>query len=200
MLGEHARGIEAVQSMIVVLAAEPLEIPPGQPVLHGQHDGVGTEQLVDIAHHLIEEMRLHRQHDDVLLAGVGRLVDRLYLGDLDLAVMPLELEAALLDRGEMRALVDHGDVLAGERELRRDQAADGAGADDANLLRFRRCAQKVGARQYLIEGIGEAADAVDHDVHDVMGVAMTPAPSEVPQAIMSPGINVMSFDTAATSL
>ena len=121
--------------------------------------------------HLIEEVRLHGQHDDVLLAGLGRLVDGLHLGGLDLAVMPLQLQSAFLDRSEMRALVDHGDVLARERELGRQQAADGAGADHADLLRTRRCAQKIRARQHLVENIAEAADAVDHDVHHVMGVA-----------------------------
>ena len=70
-----------------------------------------------LAHHLIEEVRFHGQHDDILLAGLGRLVDRLHLGGLHLAVMPLQLQAVLLDRGEMGALVDHGDILAGEREL-----------------------------------------------------------------------------------
>ena len=157
--------------MVVVLAAELLEIPPGQSVLHGQDHGVGAEQRVDIAHHLIEEMRLHRQHDDVLLAGIGRLVDGLHPGGLHLAVVPFELQSVLLDRGEMGALVDHGDVVAGERELCRQQAADRAGADHADLLLLGRRAQQIGARQHLVEHIAEAADAVDDDVDDVMGIA-----------------------------
>ena len=85
--------------------------------------------------------------------------------------MPFELEPVLLDRGEMRALVDHGDVLAGEREFGRQKAADGAGADDADLLLLRRRAQQIRARQHLVEHVAEAADAVDHDVDDVMRVA-----------------------------
>ena len=85
--------------------------------------------------------------------------------------MPFQLEAVLLDRGEVRALVDDGDILARERELRRQQAADGARADHADLLRFGRRAQQIGARQHLVENIAEAADAVDHDVDDVVGVA-----------------------------
>ena len=116
-------------------------------------------------------MRLHREDDDILLAGIGRLVDRLHLRGLDLAVMPLELEPVLLDRGEMRALVDDGDVLARERKLGRQQAADGAGADHADLLLLGRRAQQIRARQHLVEDVAEAADAVDHDVDDVVGVA-----------------------------
>ena len=159
-----------MQPLVIVLAAEFLEVPPGQAVLHRQHDGVGAEQAVDVAHHLIEEMRLHRQHDDVLFAGFGRLVHGLHLGGLDLAVVPFELEAVLLDGGEVCALVDHGDVIAREREFGGEQSADGAGADHADLLRLRRRAQQIGARQHLVEGVGEAADAVDDDVDDVMGI------------------------------
>jgi len=99
--GQHARGIETFQLVIIVLAAELLEIPPRQPVLNGQHDGVGSEHRIDVPHHLVEEMRLHRQHDDILLAGFGRLVDGFHSGGLDLAVMPLELEPVLLDRGKI---------------------------------------------------------------------------------------------------
>ena len=169
--GQDARGIETFQPVIVVLAAEPLEVPPRQAVLNGQHDGVGTEHRIDIPHHLIEEMRLHRQHDDVLLAGLGRLVDGLHFGGVHLAVMPLELEAVFLDRREVCALVDDGDVLARERKLGRQQAADGARADHADLFLLGRRAQQVRARQHLVENIAEAADAIDHDLDDVMGVS-----------------------------
>ena len=129
-----AEGESAAES----LAAEPLEVPPGQAVLHGQYHGVGAEHRIDIAHDLIEEVGLHRQHDDILLAGLGRLVDGFHFGGLDLAVVPLQLESVPLDRGEMRALVDDGDILARECEFGRQQPADRAGADDADLLLLRR--------------------------------------------------------------
>ena len=67
--------------------------------------------------------------------------------------MPFELQSVLLDRGEMRALVDDRDILAGESKLGRQQAADGARADHANLFRWRRRAQQIGARQHLVENI-----------------------------------------------
>ena len=110
---QDARGIEAVKLVVVVLAAEPLEVPPGQAVLHGQHDGVGIEQMLDVAHDLIEEMRLHREHHDILLAGFRRPCSPPSFGGLDLAVMPFEFQAVALDRSEMCALIDHGDVFAG---------------------------------------------------------------------------------------
>ena len=66
------------------------------------------------------------------LPASARVVDRFHLCGFDFAVMPFELDAVLLDRGEMRALVDDRHMLARERELCRHQAADRAGADDAD--------------------------------------------------------------------
>src|SRR3546814_3165512 len=53
------------------------------------------------------------------------------------AVLPDQLQAALLDRRQVRALVDDGDVVAGAliaglRKLCRHQAADRAGAYHAD--------------------------------------------------------------------
>ncbi len=200
LLDQDAGRIEAFELLVVVFAAELLEVPPRQAVLHGKHHGVGAEQVVDVLDHLVEEMRLHGENDEVLLAGVGGLVDRLDLGGLHLAVMPFELEAVLLDGIEMRARhVDHGDLVAGERELGGHQAADGAGADHADAHRLG-LAEQIGARQFLIETVGERADAVDHDLDKLLASRITPAPSEVPQAITSPGISVMSRETTAHQL
>jgi hypothetical protein len=60
--------------------------------------------------------------------------------------------------------------------------------------------QKVRTRQYLVEGVAQAADAVDDDVDDCCAPPIGPAPSEVPQEMTSPGISVMSRETMATSL
>ena len=113
LLGQDAGRVERLQSLVVVLAAQLLEIPPRQPVLHRHDHGIGAEQGVDVARGLIEIMRLDREDDEVLLAGVGRLVDRLDLRGLHLAVVPFELEAVLLDGGEMHAEIDHGHRIAG---------------------------------------------------------------------------------------
>ena len=70
----------------------------------------------------------------------------------------------------MGALIDDGDILAREREPRRQQAADRARTDHADLLLLRRRAQQIRARQHLVEHIAEAADAVDDDLDDVVGI------------------------------
>src|SRR3546814_3227301 len=86
-----------------------------------------------IARHLVEEVRLHRQDHQVLRAGLCGGTHGLHLGDMLAAVLPDQLQAALLDRRQVRALVDDGDVVAGAliaglRKLCRHQAADRAGA------------------------------------------------------------------------
>jgi len=60
------------------------KIPPRQAFWTVSTTVFGTEHRIDIAHDLIEEVCLHRQHDDILLAGIGRLVDGLHSGGLDL--------------------------------------------------------------------------------------------------------------------
>ena len=115
-------------------------------------------------------MRLHRQHNDILLAGLGRLVDGFHSGDVNVAVMPFQFQPVLLNRGEMRTLVDHGDVLACESKLGRQQTTDGACANHANPLLSGRGTQQVRTWQYLIKNVAEAANAIDDDVDDVMGI------------------------------
>src|SRR5262249_52646446 len=135
-LRENARRIEAHEALIVVAATEALEIPPGEPVLNREYDRIWPKQLIDLTDDLVKVVRLHGEHDDILFAGLRRLLNGSHLRRFYLAVVPFKLEAVLLHRGKMRALVDDGHLVAGERELGGHQSADGAGADDADLLRF----------------------------------------------------------------
>ncbi len=116
-------------------------------------------------------MRLHREYDEVLLAGIAGFVHCLDLGGFDFAVVPFELEAALLDSRQVDALIDDRHVLTGEGELRRHQATNGAGANHANAFGPRRASQKVRAGQFLIEAVAERADALDRNFDDIVGIA-----------------------------
>src|SRR5262249_40890554 len=122
----------------------------------------------DLTDDLVKVVRLHGEHDDILFAGLRRLLNGSHLRRFYLAVVPFKLEAVLLHRGKMRALVDDGHLVAGERELGGHQSADGAGADDADLLRFGQRAEEIRAWEDLIEGVGELADTLDNDVHRVV--------------------------------
>ena len=44
----------------------------GRPFCTVSTIGVGAEQMVDVAHHLVEEVRLDGEHDEILLAGLRR--------------------------------------------------------------------------------------------------------------------------------
>ena len=128
------------------------------------------EHGVDLAHHLVEEVGLDREDHEILRAGLGGALDRPDPRHLLAAVLPDQLQAVVLDRGELRALVDHGHRMAGARELRRHQAADRAGADHADAHRPGR-PLAVAERHLLHEGVAQGADALDRDLDGVAGAA-----------------------------
>jgi hypothetical protein len=82
-------------------------------------------------------MGLEREDDEVLGAGLRHAVGRLQVaGDRFAAVLPDQLEAVLLDRGQMGALVDDRDLFAGQGKPGGHQATDRPGADHADLHGF----------------------------------------------------------------
>src|SRR3546814_1344759 len=92
-----------------------LEVPPWQAVLDGHDHGVRAVQQRHLRRHGRQMMRLQGQDHEVLLAGLLEAIDRVDLRLLLAAVLPDQLQAVLADGGEMRPLIDHGDVLAPER-------------------------------------------------------------------------------------
>ena len=112
-------------------SAEPVEIPPGHAVLHGDDGGVGAEQRCDLGERRTDRMGLQRQHDIVLHAEVGCPLGGAH-GDRRLLAVLDEAQAVRLDRLEMRAARDDRQVdAAGGRQLGGEIAADRAGAEDA---------------------------------------------------------------------
>jgi len=87
--------------------------------------------------------------------------------------------------------VDDGDILA-RAQFGRQQAAM-APAPTTQIFFCWAVRRADMARQHLVENIAEAADTIDHDIDDVVASPMVPAPSEVPTAMMSPGISVTSL-------
>ena len=79
-------------------------------------------------------MRLDPEHDQVRAAGLGDAIRRLDARN-DLFAVLLELEPALADRLEVRAPGHDRHALARGGELRRDVAADRAGANDSDVHR-----------------------------------------------------------------
>ena len=96
----------------------------------------------------------------------------------------MSLHAVAADGVEVRAAHDEGDVLAGQRELRADVAADGAGADDWQSSC--RVLRQLNLFAALSEAVAELADAVDLDLDGLPGF-IEPTPTEVPHRMTSPG-------------
>jgi hypothetical protein len=79
-------------------------------------------------------MGLERQQHDVLHAGVGHFLRALDVRRVAFGAVFLDqFQAIGLDRGEVGAAGDAGDLLAGEGEAGAEEAADGTGADDGDF-------------------------------------------------------------------
>ena len=109
-----------------------LEIPPGHAVLQRHHHGVGTEQRIRADRRLLERVRLDREHDQVLLTGERRALDRFDARGFLASILPMQPDAPGLDRVELRAAADDGHLLAGDRQPACDESANRPGAENAN--------------------------------------------------------------------
>ena len=126
--------IEGVERRPVERPAVALEVPPRDPVLGRQHDGVRAEQGGKIAGDGGDLVRLDPEDHQVLgtaflqPAGGGDV-----RGVNDGAVVHRHLEAAGADRIEMSPPRDEGDVLARRGEPCAEQSADGSRPHHANF-------------------------------------------------------------------
>ena len=109
---------------------------------HGMPFCIGTmtvsswQQVMQILHDGRDLMRLHAEDHDILRSGLGQARGRLDARrDAVGAVGHPEPHAARPDRLQVRAARDERDVLARQRELDADVAADRTGADDAEFHR-----------------------------------------------------------------
>src|SRR5690606_1016759 len=109
-----------------------LEIPPRNPVLHRDDDGVLVQNLVQIGQNGLDLMGFHTQNHHVLRTGIvpgaGANVFRHALR----AVVLDQLHAVGANGFEIGATNDDSNViLAAQGESHRDQTTDRAGADYA---------------------------------------------------------------------
>src|SRR5262245_43148676 len=88
---------------------------------------------MDVVSDAFKVIDLHGENNEVLLAGVCRLLEGLDIGLKDRAVVPMKLQSLTPGRGEMRSPVHDGNGLPGKRKLDRKHAANRAGPDDADF-------------------------------------------------------------------
>jgi hypothetical protein len=108
---------------------EAVAVPPEDAVLGEDHLGALVEQRGDRAGHRRVGRGLQGHQHDVDRADRGRIVARLDRHGEGL-VGHLEGQAGALDGGQMLAPGKDGDIAAGPRQVRGEEAADRAGAVD----------------------------------------------------------------------
>jgi hypothetical protein len=131
--GDHAPRVDGLDPRPLEGAAQALKVPPGDAVLHGHDDRLRTEQAAHLRRRGRDLVGLHGGDDDVVRAGLGDLVRRARGVDEVLgAVLHDQLHALFPDGLEVRAAADECHVLARQRELHAQHAADGTRSNDAD--------------------------------------------------------------------
>ena len=126
-LGEAPSRIDAVQHPPLPGAFEPLEVPPGNPVLGGQHQGIVVEESPEIVDQGRELMRLDAQDDEVLgTAGADVRSGGDFPGDVLGAVAHHEPQSPAPDGFEVRTACHQRDLVTGDGQLHPEHAPDGA--------------------------------------------------------------------------
>jgi hypothetical protein len=146
--GDDAPRVDGLDPRPFVRPAQALKVPPGDAVLHGHDDRVRAEQAAHLLRHRRHLVGLHGGYHDVVHASLGDPVGCLRRIDEVLgAVLHDQLEALFPDGLEVRAAADECHVLARQRELDAEHAADRARSNNADfhaiILRF--CGYDAGA-------------------------------------------------------
>jgi hypothetical protein len=131
---QFASGIDAFHRAPFVLAAVAVEIPEGNSVLHGDDGGVLRQQRRQLPEQRAQLVCLERKDHAILCSRLGRAVGGADRSEDLRAVLPDQLHAAVAAHGfQVGASHDHRDLVPDMGQARGDHAADGAGADDADL-------------------------------------------------------------------
>ena len=98
----------------------------------GEHRGLRTHDRGKVAHYGRDLVRLHAEDDQILLANVGDTIGRRDGRD-DLLAFFQKRKTVLDNARQMRAAGDDTHILARMGKFGRQEAADRASADYANL-------------------------------------------------------------------
>ncbi len=129
---ETAARVEALEAQLARAERQPVEKPPGHAVHRGDDAGLRADERRDRRGHLGQVLRLDRNHDRVLRSKLRRVVICLDFYDR-LVFLVDDLQAIFLDRCKVGTPCHDRDLVARLREPPGDQAADRAGAVNADF-------------------------------------------------------------------
>jgi hypothetical protein len=107
------------------------------PVLERNDDSAARDERRDLQRRRLDVPQLHAQHDDVARRDARDVAGKCRVADRRGAESAFDDEAALAQRGEMRAPRDERHVVSRLREPAAEIPADAAGADHRNAHAFR---------------------------------------------------------------
>ena len=125
---DRAARVHALDAVAVVGAAVPVEVPPGDAVLGGDHRGGVVEQRLDQRPARRVRVGLQAQENVVDRADLGRVVGGVGAGG-EVAARAEHSDAVLPHGRQMRSTGDEVDVGARAVERGADIGADGTGAE-----------------------------------------------------------------------
>src|SRR5205085_5726531 len=126
--------IDRAHAPAFVRSTVALEIPPRNAVLHRQDDAFGVERATELGEDRRDLVGLHREHHQIVLAGMAQTLARRERVLVRGSVALDERETVAPQGVEVRAPRDQRHFGSGARPARADEAADRAGADDADAL------------------------------------------------------------------
>src|SRR5208283_1012240 len=124
--------IDRFEMPAVEAAAFLVEIPPWNTVHRRDQGGVAPEQRTELFSRFMRLVGLQRANDVILRPEIGRIGTGGDPSDLFLAFDD-QLEAVLADGVEMGAPDDRRNLMAGQRQFRREIAADRSSAENTDF-------------------------------------------------------------------
>jgi hypothetical protein len=131
---DPASRVDGLDPRSFIGSLQALEVPPRNAVLHGHDHRIRPEQGAHLLRRGRDLVGLHGGYDNVMHAGLGDPVGGLHGVDKVLGAVLHDQPQPLVPHGlEVRAAADERHVLARQRELHAEHAADRAGSHDADL-------------------------------------------------------------------
>ena len=107
---DNSAWIDAFQAGALIGTSMLEEVPPRNPILHGEHRGLRTHDRGKVAYYRRNLVRLHAEDNQVLLADAGDTITRRYARN-DLLAFFQQRKTVLDNAHQMRAAGNDAHIL-----------------------------------------------------------------------------------------